>query len=166
LSRDLALELGLNGPIGRASGIDLDLRRDAPYHCYDEVELAVPLLEAGDNEARFLIRLAEARESIRLARDMVQSIPEGAISGFKANTGPATVKIKGGECYVAVESPRGELGTYLIASAKGPRPYRLKIRPPSLHALAAIPYLLPGNNISDAIAILGSLDPVMGEVDR
>ena len=169
LSRDLALELGLGGPIGRASGVDLDLRRDAPYHCYDELDIQVPVLTAGDNEARFLLRLAEAKESLRLAMQLLDGIPEGPISGAKPNNGPATIKIKEGEVYVGVESPRGELGHYLICGGPGGKPtmpYRLKIRPPSLHALQCIPYMLPGNNLSDAIAILGSLDPVMGEVDR
>jgi NADH-quinone oxidoreductase subunit D len=169
LSRDLALELGMGGPIGRASGVDLDLRRDAPYHCYDELEVRVPVMTAGDNEARFLIRVEEAKESIRLAKQLLEGIPEGAICGAKPNIGPATIKIKEGEVYVGIESPRGELGHYLIAGGPGGKatnPFRLKIRPPSLHALQCIPYILPGNNLSDAIAILGSLDPVMGEVDR
>lgn len=167
LSRDMALELGCSGPIARASGVDHDLRRDAPYHCWDEItDLKVPVRLEGDCEARFMIRLDETRESIRIARQMVQGIPEGPISGTKPNVGPASIKIKGGACYVGIEGPRGELGTYLIASDKGPNPYRLKIRPPSLHAVAAVPWLLPGNNVSDAIAILGSLDPIMGEVDR
>ena len=166
LDHDLALQLGVHGPIGRASGVDLDLRRDAPYHCYDEREVPVPVRTAGDVEARFQVRLAETRASIGLVRQLVQGIPEGPINAGKPNTGPTTIKIKGGSCYVGVESPRGELGTYLVASPKGPNPWRLKIRPPSLHAVAAIPWLLPGHNLSDAVAILGSLDPVMGEVDR
>ncbi|MSP92690.1 MAG: NADH-quinone oxidoreductase subunit D [Myxococcales bacterium] len=167
LGRDLALELGLGGPIGRASGVDLDLRRDAPYHCYDEVEVRVPTFTEGDCYARFMVRYHELVESIRLVRQLVQGIPEGPIAALKPTKGPTHVKIKEGQAYVGIESPRGELGTYLIAGGnKGMSPYRLKIRPPSLHALATIPYLLPGNTLSDAIAILGSLDPVMGEVDR
>ena len=167
LGRDLALELGLGGPIGRASGVDLDLRRDAPYHCYDEVDVRVPTFTEGDCYARFMVRYHELVESIRLVRQLVQGIPEGPIAAMKPTKGPTHVKIKEGQAYVAIESPRGELGTYLIAGGnKGMSPYRLKIRPPSLHALATIPYLLPGNTLSDAIAILGSLDPVMGEVDR
>jgi len=169
LGRDLALELGLGGPIGRASGVDLDLRRDAPYGVYDELDINVPVLTAGDCEARFLVRIAEVKESIRLAKQLVQGIPEGPLSGAKPNIGPATIKIKQGSVYVGVESPRGELGHYLIAGGPGGKPtqpFRLKFRPPSLHAVQCIPYLLPGHNLSDAIAILGSLDPIMGEVDR
>lgn len=167
LGKELALELGLGGPIGRASGVDLDLRRDAPYHCYGEVEVRAPVLQAGDCLARYQLRYLEVVESIRLVRQLAVGIPEGPISSNKPTKGPTHVKIREGACYVAVESPRGELGTYVIAGGnKGLSPYRLKIRPPSLHALATVPYLLPGNTLSDAIAILGSLDPVMGEVDR
>ena len=167
LPRHLALGLGLGGPIGRASGVDLDLRRDAPYHCYDEIEVKVPTRTTGDCTARFMVRYEETRESLRIALAMLEGVPEGPICSRKAVNSAASVKIKDGEVYVGVESPRGELGTYLIAGGQGGQgPYRLKIRPPSLHAISVIPYLLPGNNISDAIAILGSLDPIMGEVDR
>ena len=167
IPKNLALGLGLTGPNGRASGIDCDLRRDAPYNAYGEVEVRTAVRTAGDCQARFLCRVDEIRESARLARLFLAGLPEGPISGIKPNKGPTSVKIKEGRCYVGLSTPRGELGTYLIAGGnKGLSPYRLKIRPPSLHHLAAIPYILPGNNLSDAIAILGSLDPVMGEADR
>ncbi len=169
LGRDLALQLGLNGPVGRASGVDLDLRRDAPYHLYGELDVHVPVLMEGDCLARFKLRALEVLESIRLIRILLEDVPEGPIAALKPSKGPTAVKIKDGQWYVGVESPRGELGHYLIASAsanKGMSPYRLKIRPPSLHLVSLVPWLLPGNSLSDAIAILGSLDPVMGEVDR
>lgn len=169
LGRDLALQLGLQGPVGRASGIDLDLRRDAPYHLYGELDVRVPVLQEGDCLARFRLRAMEVRESIRLVRILLEDVPEGPIAALKPSKGPTAIKIKDGQWYVGVESPRGELGHYLIAASsanKGMSPYRLKIRPPSLHAVSVIPWLLPGNSLSDAIAILGSLDPVMGEVDR
>jgi len=167
LANDLALELGISGPNGRASGINLDLRRDAPYGAYDEVTVEVPIRQSGDCEARFLIRAAEVRESCRLIDLFLDGLPEGPICAQRPIAGPASVKIKAGQTYVGVEGPRGELGTYVIGGGtKGVSPYRLKIRPPSLHALSAIPYLLPGALLSDAIAILGSLDPIMGEVDR
>ena len=167
IPQQLALELGLQGPIARASGVDMDLRRDAPYHCYDEIKMNVITESSGDTWARFMVRLKEAQESIRVATEMVDGVPVGPIFAGKVVKTAIAIKIKEGQSYVALESPRGELGTYLIAGgSKGTSPYRLKIRPPSLHAISAIPYLLPGNNVSDAIAILGSLDPVMGEVDR
>ena len=166
LGRELALELGLSGPLGRASGVDHDLRRDAPYHCYDELEINVPVRTAGDCDARYDVRVEEVRESIRLCRQLLDGVPEGPICSEKPNLGPTSVRAKGEPVYTAVESPRGELGVFLIPTTKGTQPFRMKIRPPSLHAVALVEHLLPGNNLSDAIAILGSLDPIMGEVDR
>jgi len=167
LSGDLALELGITGPILRASGVDHDLRRDAPYHAYDELVVNSATEQAGDCFARASVRFAEMRESIRLARLALDGLPEGPINGYKAIRQVAQVKITTGQVYVAVEGPRGELGTFVIAGGDTPTsPYRLKIRAPSLHALSAIPYIMPGATVSDAVAILGSLDPIMGEVDR
>ncbi len=163
----LALELGLSGPLLRASGIDYDLRRDAPYHIYDQLDLRVAVDGGGDCWSRFKVRLDEIRESIRLSRLLIDNVPQGALSSVKPVNQVAQYKCAGGQVYVAVESPRGELGTWLIGG--GPRPtspYRMKIRPPSLHAVAVIPYIFPGHTLSDAIAILGTLDPIMGEVDR
>jgi len=167
LDGELALELGITGPILRASGVDHDLRRDAPYHAYDEMEVRVAVARGGDCLARAEVRFAELRESIRLTRSAIDGVPEGPICGFKPIRQPTQVKATSGQVYAALESPRGELGTFLIAGGDTPTsPYRLKIRPPSLHALSAIPYILPGYTVSDAVAILGSLDPIMGEVDR
>ena len=163
----LALELGITGPILRASGVDHDLRRDAPYHAYDEVEVRVAVGTGGDCLARAEVRFAEIRESIRLVRATIDGVPAGPISGAKPTRQPTQTKATSGQVYVALESPRGELGTFVVAGGDSPTsPHRLKIRPPSLHALAAIPYILPGHTVSDAVAILGSLDPIMGEVDR
>ena len=165
LDADLALELGITGPILRACGVDHDLRRDAPYSAYDEVSVNVALAQSGDCFARAVVRLAEIKESIRIARAMIDGIPEGPINGGRAIKQPAQAKIPAGQSYTAIETPRGELGTYVIADGS-PNAYRLKIRPPSLHALSALPYILPGATVSDAVAILGSVDPIMGEVDR
>ncbi|MBI5361665.1 MAG: NADH-quinone oxidoreductase subunit D [Planctomycetes bacterium] len=166
LAPDLALDLGITGPLLRACGIDHDLRRDAPFHAYDEVTVNVATAQGGDCLARMIVRMAELRESIRLARSMVDGLPEDSgINSGKPIKLPVSIKVPAGQAYVALETPRGELGTYLIADGSQ-FPYRLKIRPPSLHALSALPYILPGVTISDAVAILGSLDPIMGEVDR
>ena len=165
LDAELALELGVSGPILRASGVDHDLRRDAPFHAYDEVAVNVVTSTGGDCLARARVRLGEIRESIRLVRQMVDNLPSGPINSGKPIKVPLQTKIPAGQTYVAIETPRGELGTYLIADGSH-RPYRLKIRPPSLHALSALPYIVPGATVSDAVAILGSLDPIMGEVDR
>jgi NADH-quinone oxidoreductase subunit D len=164
---ELALELGLSGPLLRASGIDHDLRRDAPYHIYDLLDVRVATDDAGDCLARYKVRLEEIRESIRLSRLLIDNIPAGPICSTKPLSNVVQFKVAAGQAYVAIESPRGELGTWLIAGGnKGQSPYRMKIRPPSLHALAAVPYLFPRHTLSDAIAILGSLDPIMGEADR
>ena len=168
LDADLALELGLTGPLLRASGVDHDLRRDAPYHVYEKTDLQVFTDPDGDCAARYRVRVREMRESIRIARALIDDVPEGPICGTKPIKLPVQTRIKDGQVYVGTETPRGELGTYVIGGGDNrfASPYRLKIRPPSLHALAAIPYLLPGHVVADAVAILGSLDPIMGEADR
>ena len=167
LSGDLALELGISGPNLRASGDDHDLRRDAPYGAYDELDVRPVVMSEGDCLARARVRMDEIRESIRLVRAGLAGLPEGPICGFKPIRQPTQVKVTSGQVYVAIETPRGELGTFVIGGGDTPTtPYRLKIRSPSLHALSAIPYIVPGYTLSDAVAILGSLDPIMGEVDR
>jgi NADH-quinone oxidoreductase subunit D len=165
LDAELALELGITGPILRACGVDHDLRRDAPFHAYDEVKVNVVTALGGDCLARAQVRLGELRESVRLVREMVDAVPEGSINSGKPIKLTVQTKIPPGQVYVAIETPRGELGTYLISDGTQ-FPYRLKIRPPSLHALSALPYIIPGGTVSDAVAILGSVDPIMGEVDR
>jgi NADH-quinone oxidoreductase subunit D len=165
----LAIELGISGPILRASGVDHDLRRDAPYMAYDEVDLNVQVQNEGDCMARYLVRLAEMKESIRIVLDLIDGVPEGPICSLKPVKLPGAVKAKSGSAYSSIESPRGELGTYIVANTERrshAHPYRCKIRPPSMHALQLLPYIAPGNNISDIIVVLGSLDPIMGEVDR
>ena len=168
LPAKLALELGITGPILRASGVDHDLRRDAPFHAYDEIDVKVQTEQAGDCLARAHVRIRELSESIRLSKLLVDGLPEGPICGGRPIKNPTQFKAKDGQAYVALETPRGELGTYVIGGGgnKGASPYRLKIRPPSLHALAAMPYLLVGNTISDAVVILDSLNPIMDEADR
>ena len=168
LDAELALELGLTGPVLRASGVDHDLRRDAPYAGYDRVDVRVAVETAGDCEARYRVRVAEISESIRLVRALIDDVPPGPICALKPVKLAGAVKIKTGQGYVGIESPRGELGTYVIGGGanRAASPYRCKIRPPCLHAMSALPYLLPGHTVSDVVTILGSLDPIMGEVDR
>lgn len=165
LDAELALELGITGPNLRASGVDHDLRRDAPFHAYDEVKVNVAVASGGDCFARAQVRFDEMKESCRLVTELVDAVPEGPINGGKPTKLPVQTKIPAGQTYVGIETARGELGTWLIADGTQ-FPYRLKIRPPSLHAVAALPYILPGGTLSDAVATLGSLDPIMGEVDR
>ncbi len=165
----LAMELGISGPVARASGIDFDLRRDEPYAAYDRVELNVPVETAGDCYARYLVRLAEMRESIRLVRCLIDDIPEGPICGSKMVKLPGALKHKKKvfeSAYTAIESPRGELGTFVIGQPKKASPWRCKIRAPSFHLVSLLPYVCVGQMISDIVVVLGSLDPILGEVDR
>jgi NADH-quinone oxidoreductase subunit D len=170
LDPKLGLELGISGPNIRASGVDWDLRRDAPYAAYDRVNVRVATAQAGDCYARYLVRIAEMRESVRLVRVLMKDIPTGPICAVKQVKLPGAVKIPPNlSAYTCIETARGELGTWLVTppgKKKSAKPYRLKIRPPSLHAVSALPWVCPGNNLSDIIAILGSMDPIMGEVDR
>lgn len=161
----LAMELGISGPSLRASGVDYDMRRDAPYLAYDRVKLQVPVRTEGDCFARFMVRIDEMRASIDAVRQLIDDIPEGPICAMKPVRNVKAVMPKAGSAYVAIESPRGEIGTYVVADGSE-RPYRVKIRPPSLHAVSALPYLCAGANVSDIVAILGSVDPILGEVDR
>ena len=165
---ELALEVGLTGPNLRASGVDHDLRRDAPFHVYDELDINVFTHPDGDCWGRYRVRLLELREAIRLVRLLIDNVPEGPIVAQRPVKLVGQIRIKAGHAYVGIETPRGELGTYVIAGGanKFASPYRLKIRPPSLHALSVLPYILPGHTVSDAVAILGSVDPIMGEADR
>ena len=166
----LAMELGISGPVARASGVDHDLRRDAPYAAYDRVEVQVPTRTAGDCLARYQVRMAEMRESIRIVRCLVDDIPSGPICGSKMVKLPGALKYKGKtgfkSAYASIESPRGELGTFVIGEPKKASPWRCKIRPPSYHLVSILPYLSVGQNISDIVVVLGSLDPILGEVDR
>jgi len=166
----LAIELGISGPVLRASGVDVDLRRDQPYAAYDEIDVNVFTDTRGDCFARYVVRVAEMRESIRLATELLKGVPEGPICSLKPVKLPGAVKAPHGQAvYAAIESPRGELGTFVVGNTERRQsaiPYRCKIRSPSMHALQLLPYMCPGNNISDIIVALGSLDPIMGEVDR
>lgn len=161
----LAKALGVSGPILRASGVDWDLRRDMPYAGYADLKLNVPVRSAGDCFARYEVRMAELRESVRLVLELVDNVPEGPIAALKPVKLPTAYKGKAGIGYAAIEGPRGELGTHVIADGTD-KPYRCKIRSPSYHAVSLIPYLAPGANVSDIVVTLGSLDPIMGEVDR
>jgi len=166
---DLALGVGLTGPNLRCCGIAHDLRVDRPFHAYDEIPVNVAVAEGGDCYARYVVRVAELKESCRLVLDIIDGIPEGPISSKRGAKSPIAYKLKAGlQGYTGIETPRGELGTYLIGGGgqRGAAPYRCKLRPPSLHAMSILPWALVGHTVSDTVAILGSLDPIMGEVDR
>jgi NADH-quinone oxidoreductase subunit D len=157
-----ALALGLSGPPLRGSGVRRDVRKDEPYAAYDEMEFDVPLGVAGDTYDRYVVRMQEFRQSIRIIRQAIQGIPEGPILGKV----PRLIKPPAGEVYHAVESPKGELGFFIVSDGKSTSPYRFRVRPPSFCNLQALPRLVKGHLIADVVALIGSLDVVLGEVDR
>jgi NADH-quinone oxidoreductase subunit D len=165
IPRDLALGVGVTGPVLRGSGVPFDLRRARPYDAYDELEFDVPVGEDGDALARFEVRLEEIVQSARIVRQIVDGLPAGPVFGRKPLKNPKALRVKEAEGYAAVESPRGELGFYVVADGS-PKPYRVKINAPSFCNLQVIPHVAPGLLLADVIATLGSLDPVLGDVDR
>lgn len=156
-----AIAYGLTGPMLRASGINWDLRVNRPYMAYREVPVNVQVRQEGDCFARYKVRIQEIWESIRLCRVALDKLPGGPIS---ART-PIALRPPRGETYFAIESSKGELGIYFISDGSE-YPWRAKIRGPSLVNLQILPELLRGHKMSDVVAILGSIDIVLGEVDR
>jgi NADH-quinone oxidoreductase subunit D len=186
ITPDQAIALGASGPILRSTGLPWDLRRAQPYLAYDDVDFDVIYTEAGDVYDRYRIRLHEVIESLRIARQCLDKMPEGdfrtqdrkvtpppraridesmeaLIHHFKIFT--EGFKVPPGETYVAVESPRGELGCYLVADGSG-RPYRLHIRDASFYNLQTMAPMIEGGLVADGVAIISSIDPIMGGVDR
>ncbi|HBH02194.1 MAG: hypothetical protein A2W08_05405 [Candidatus Rokubacteria bacterium RBG_16_73_20] len=165
VSRELAQEVGIAGPLLRGSGVDFDLRRDAPYSSYGDFQFRVPVEPAGDCFARYRVRMVEFRESIRIVRQALDGLPEGPISSRPGVKSVGQVRVPKGEAYARVEGARGEVGCYLVSDG-GPKPYRMKWRGASFSNLAVLPHIVPGHKVADVVAIMGSVDPVFGEVDR
>jgi NADH-quinone oxidoreductase subunit D len=165
ISRELAQEVGVAGPLLRGSGVEWDLRRARPYSSYGDFDFKVPVETAGDCFARYRVRMVEFLESIRIVRQVLDGLPEGPISSRPGVKSVGQVRIPKGEGYTAVEGARGEIGCYLVADG-GPKPYRLKWRGASFSNLSILPHILPGVKVADVVAIMGSVDPVFGEVDR
>jgi NADH-quinone oxidoreductase subunit D len=165
ISRELALDVGVCGPLARGSGVNYDVRRAEPYSSYEDFDVKVPVETAGDCYARYRVRMAEFRESIRLVRASLDGLPEGPISSRPGVKSVGQVRIPKGEGYTRVEGARGEIGCYLVADG-GAKPYRLKWRGASFSNLSILPHIIPGHKIADVVAIMGSVDPVFGEVDR
>ena len=180
------LALGTTGPLLRAAGSSWDLRRDMPYLAYDEVDFDIPIGSYGDCYDRFAIKLAEIEESIKIVRQCVEKMPSGdyrvqdkkvtpppraridesmeaLIHHFKIFTEGFKVPI--GEAYAAVESPRGELGVYIVSDGSS-TPSRMRVRPPSFINLQVLPHLMENGLLADAVSNISSVDPIMGEVDR
>jgi NADH-quinone oxidoreductase subunit D len=186
ISRDDAINMGLTGPALRASGVDHDLRRDEPYLVYDKFDFHVPVYTDGDTLARFYVRMQEMKESAAILRQALDRLPAGPVRADNPKTVlPQKERTYGkmeelihdfmitnfgvnppiGEAYHAVEASKGELGFYIVSHGEG-YPWRLKIRSPSFVNLQALPMMMRGGMISDVVAIIGSMDPVMGEADK
>jgi NADH:ubiquinone oxidoreductase subunit D len=165
ISRQLAEDVGISGPLLRASGVPFDIRQADPYSSYQDFNFAVPWEQAGDCFARYRVRMAEFRQSLSIVRQALDKLPEGSISSRPGLKSVAQIRIPKGEAYGRVEGARGEVGCYLIADG-GPKPYRMKWRGASFSNLAVLPHIIPGHKVADVVAIMGSVDPVFGEVDR
>jgi NADH-quinone oxidoreductase subunit D len=165
ISRELAEEVGVSGPLLRGSGVGYDIRRAEPYSSYQDFQFVVPVQAAGDCLARYRVRMVEFRQSIAIVRQVLDRLPDGPISSRPGLKSVAQVRIPKGEAYARVEGPRGEVGCYLIADGSA-KPYRMKWRGASFSNLAVLPHIIPGHKVADVVAIMGSVDPVFGEVDR
>lgn len=163
LGANLAVNAGITGPMLRACGVDYDLRKVDGYGFYPRFDFRVPLGAHGDTYDRYMIRVLEMRESIRILQQAFRDLPAGPIIDPKAkNRG---LRPKAGEAYGRIEGPKGEIGFYLISDG-GPNPYRYRVRPPSFINLTVLEDMCLGQTVADAVIILGSIDIVLGEVDR
>ncbi len=186
ISADDAFAWGFSGVMVRGSGIPWDLRRNQPYECYSELEFEVPIGKNGDCYDRYLCRMEEMRQSIRIMKQCIEKMPEGPVTTTDGKVSPPRraemkqsmealihhfklytegYKVPEGEVYAAVEAPKGEFGVYLVSDGSN-KPYRCKIRAPGFPHLQAMDYMTKGHMLADVSAILGSLDVVFGEIDR
>ena len=181
-----ALDWGFSGPMLRASGVAWDLRKSQPYDVYDKMDFDIPVGKTGDCYARYLVRMAEMRQSLRIMRQAIENMPQGPVMVDDHKIAPpkrAEMKnsmealihhfklytegyhVPAGETYTVVETPKGEFGVYLVADGTN-KPYRCKIRPPAFAHLQGTDFMCKHHMLADTVAIVGSLDIVFGEVDR
>jgi NADH-quinone oxidoreductase subunit D len=186
LSAEDAINYGVTGPVLRASGVNYDVRKAYPYSSYEEFDFIVPLGSKGDVYDRYVVRLQEMRQSIRIITQGMERLPEGPVNAHALDVVPPDkeevrhdmaalirhfkimeegFKPPVGEAYGAVESPKGELGFYLISDGSN-KPFRMRIRPPSFLNLGAVPKMIEGQMVADVVAAIGSVDIVLGEIDR
>jgi NADH-quinone oxidoreductase subunit D len=186
LSKETALSYGVTGPILRASGVDWDLRKKRPYMGYEQYDFIVPVRTEGDNYARYLVRVQEMRESLKIVEQALNKLPMGPVRSDNRKFVPPPRSEIGtsmealihhfklwtegfdapkASIYSAVESPRGELGVFLEGDG-GPKPYRIHMRTPSFENVGVLPELAKGHLVADLIAIIGSIDFVLGDIDR
>ena len=186
VSRDDAVAWGFSGPMIRAAGIPWDLRKSQPYDVYDRMEFDIPVGTNSDCYDRFMVRVAEVRESAKIIKQCLRDMPEGPVASTDGKVSPPKrgemkqsmeslihhfklytegFHVPEGEVYVATESPKGEFGVYLVSDGSN-KPYRCKIRPTAFSHLQAMEFMSKGHMLPDATAILGAIDVVFGECDR
>jgi NADH-quinone oxidoreductase subunit D len=186
VSAEDAMAWGFTGPMLRGSGVPWDLRKAQPYDVYDEMDFDIPIGKNGDCYDRYLVRVEEMRQSLRIIQQCIEKMPDGAVLSEDGKVAPPRrgemkqsmealihhfklytegVHVPSGETYTAVEAPKGEFGVYLVADGTN-KPYRCKIRAPGFAHLAAMDFLCKGHMLADSVAVLGSMDIVFGEIDR
>jgi len=185
-TKEQAIDFGLTGPNLRASGVEFDLRRATPYMFYDKMDFNIPVYTEGDSLARYFVRVDEIRESAKIIKQVLDKMPQGeTLLNQPKKVLPHKIEVYSkmeelihdfmivnfginppkGDIYSAIENPKGELGFYLVSEGEG-HPWRCKIRSPSFVNLQSLPHLIKGHMVSDVVAIIGSLDPIMGEADK
>jgi NADH-quinone oxidoreductase subunit D/NADH-quinone oxidoreductase subunit C/D len=161
LSKEDAISYGCTGPVARGSGVSCDIRKIFPYEAYKQVQFDEILETAGDCFARYMVRVKEMKESVKIIEQLIDNIPEG---DFQAKT-KAVLKLRKGEFYSRVETARGELGVYIVSEG-GTTPYRIKFRSPGFSNLSALEHMVKGSKIGDLMATMGTLDLVIPDIDR
>jgi len=161
LNAEDCIALGVTGPVLRASGVEWDLRKKQPYEAYGKFQFDIPTGVNGDTYDRYLVRIEEMRQSVRILQQAIEDIPTGPIMAKV----PKVIKPAPGEVYHSIEAPKGELG-YFIVSDGSTQPYRVRVRPPSFVNLQALDKMVRGMLVADVVAVIGTLDIVLGEVDR
>jgi NADH-quinone oxidoreductase subunit D len=154
-------QYGVTGPLLRAAGVEWDLRKAQPYSGYQQYDFRIPTGLQGDTYDRYMVRMEEMRQALRIILQAVDRIPEGPIMAKV----PKVIKPPVGEAYVSIEAPKGELG-YFVVSDGSTMPYRVRVRPPSFVNLQALDRMARGGLVADVVAIIGTIDIVLGEVDR
>ncbi|HEX3745257.1 MAG TPA: NADH-quinone oxidoreductase subunit D [Bryobacteraceae bacterium] len=161
LSAEECKEFGVTGPVLRAAGVKWDLRKAQPYSGYEKYDFEIPTRQNGDTYDRYVVRMQEMRQSVRIMQQAVDSLAEGPIMGKVGKV----IKPPVGEAYVSIEAPKGELGYYVVCDG-ATQPYRVRVRPPSFVNLQALDRMIRGGLVADVVAVIGTLDIVLGEVDR
>jgi NADH-quinone oxidoreductase subunit D len=161
LNAEDCIALGVTGPVLRASGVAWDLRKKQPYEAYSKFEFDIPTGANGDTYDRYLVRIQEMRQAVRILQQAVEDIPAGPIMAKV----PKVLKPPAGEVYHSIEAPKGELGYYIVSDGST-QPYRVRVRPPSFVNLQALDKMVHGMLMADVVAVIGTLDIVLGEVDR